>query len=109
VSDKSPDTSCEDWLATSPTARNNYLLEHWPHLNQTQLIRVVHDQNLSCEVAPPPRRAGHHAAMDDLQPAVDIVVYGLAIFYEETLAVGIKESVVAFLRRVSGKDVPPPG
>ncbi len=109
VSDMSPDTSCEEWLGTSAAARHAYLLRKWPYLDPEQAKRVVHDQNLSCEVAPPSRPGGRHAAMEDIQPAVDIVVYGLAIFYEETLAVGIRESIGAFLKRVSGHNTPPPG
>jgi hypothetical protein len=97
----SPRTTCREWLGTATEARDTYLLEHWPHLNPAQVLRVVHDQNLSCRVAPP-REPGHRASMEALQPAVDVVVWGLAVFYEETVAAGIKESVQEYLERVSG-------
>jgi hypothetical protein len=101
VSDLSPQTSCREWLSTSPTARDVYLQRNWPHLPAIEALRVVHDQNLSCQVAPP-HEGAPHASMEALQPAVDVVVWGLAVFYEETVAVGIRESVQEYLERVSG-------
>jgi hypothetical protein len=100
VSDMSSHTSCREWLSVSSPARNTYLSKHWPGLHRTQVLRVVHDQNLSCRIAPP---LGHgHIGMGDLQAGVDLVVSGLAVFYEETLAAGLKESIVEYLDRVSG-------
>jgi hypothetical protein len=105
ASDITQYSTCEEWLGTSATAREAYLLKNWPHLHPKQVVRVVHDQSISCKVVP---REGPRTAMDPLQASVDLVVGGLAIFYEETLAVGIKESIDQYdLRAMNFKFAPP--
>jgi hypothetical protein len=105
ASDMTKYSSCEEWLGTSGAAREAYLLENWPHLHPKQVVRVVHDQSISCQVAP---HEGPRTAMDPLQASVDLVVWGLAIFYEETLAVGIQESVDQYDLRAMNLEFAPP-
>jgi hypothetical protein len=105
ASDLTQYSTCPEWLGASQAARRAYLLAHWPHLHPRELVRVVHDQSISCRVAPP---AGGRTAMDPLQASVDLVVYGLAIFYEETLAVGIRESVDHYDLRAMHLEFSPP-
>jgi hypothetical protein len=105
ASDLTQYSTCAEWLGASQSARRVYLLAHWPHLHPRELVRVVHDQSVSCRVAPP---TGRRTAMDPLQASVDLVVYGLAIFYEETLAVGIRESVDHYDLRAMHLEFSPP-
>jgi hypothetical protein len=105
ASDMTQYSTCEEWLGTSEAARKTYLLKNWPHLHPQQVVRVVHDQSLGCQAVP---NTGTRTAMDPLQASVDLVVYGLAIFYEETLALGIKESVDQYDHRAMGLKFFPP-
>jgi hypothetical protein len=105
VSDVTPYSTCEQWLSTSEAARDAYLLKNWPHLHRQQVTMVVHQQSLGCQAVPHTHR---RTSMDPLQAAVYLVVLGFEHFYEETLAVGIKESVVHYDARALGLRFAPP-
>jgi hypothetical protein len=60
---------------------------------------VVHQQSLGCRAVPHKHR---RTSMDPLQAAVYLVVLGFEHFYEETLAVGVKESVSHYDARALG-------
>lgn len=90
VSDMNPRMSCEDWLSSTPAARNAYLAKGWPHLHVEQVETVVRAQSLGCQQVPGHTRIGSQRA------AVYIVLLGFEGIYEEILGEGIKESLPMF-------------